>query len=139
MAPYEQVFMRHASHICPPYSLKKPLFKPGTLHMAVRPIHIHLLRFSGHALPPPSTCKSVVSQPKLSELIDALSWLHAENVKRLLKESRSGASSSFKRDAHGSAYMTRNLCEILLTTCLLVNMPLQSSVSESSTSKSLLV
>ena len=52
----------------------------------VRPIHIYLPGFSGHALPPPSTCKIVVSQPKLSELIDTLSWLRAENVKRRLKE-----------------------------------------------------
>ena len=70
--------------------------------------------------------QKVVSQPKVvSELLDTLIRLRAENVKRLLKESGSGASSSFNRNAHGSTYMPRTFLQILPTAYLLAKVPLQ--------------
>ena len=102
------------------------LFKLGMLQMTVRPVFTSLAWFAGHTIPP-STCKKVVSQPKVvSELLlDTLIRLRAENVKRLLKESGSGASSSFNRNAHGSTYMPRTFLQILPTAYLLAKVPLQ--------------
>ena len=101
------------------------LFKLGMLQMTVRPVFTSLAWFAGHTIPP-STCKKVVSQPKVvSELLDTLIRLRAENVKRLLKESGSGASSSFNRNAHGSTYMPRTFLQMLPTAYLLAKVPLQ--------------
>ena len=69
----------------------------------------YLCPFAGHAFPS-STCKIAVSQAKVAvESARTLIRLRAATVKRLLKESASGASSSFGSDARGLIYMLRAL------------------------------
>ena len=68
-----------------------------------------LVRFAGHAIAS-STCKIAVSQTNVVvKSARTLIRLHAGIVKRLVKESASGASSSFGSGGCGSIYMLRTL------------------------------
>ena len=80
-----------------------------------KPVCTRMKRIVGHVIPS-STCKIAVSQTKVSkvavESARTLMRLRAGTVKRLLKESASGAPSSFNRHAHGSIYMLRTLIKV---------------------------
>jgi hypothetical protein len=68
-----------------------------------------LCLFAGHAIAS-SICKIAVSQTKVAvESARTSIHLRAATVKRFLKESGSGASSSFSSDACGSIYILRTL------------------------------